>query len=350
MGIATETMLKNKIKNGVTGGTYFVFGNDGYLKKHYVDMLIDKTVSRDDDFNFIKFLPSDDLQAVYDAVIQYPFMAEKKCVVLTDYDFEHAQAKEFEKLLSLCCEKMPTTVFIYFCDDIEVSDKKNQKLQKIVDSVELSGGMAVKLDHRSEAELVMVLTAGLKKRGGTFESGAARYLIECCGQDMSTLQAELEKLSLFCGDKPVDNAMIDRVCVKSVEASVYDLYKKILSFDIKGALSLLDGLFYRKTEPIVILSAISSVFSEVFRAKAAVRAGVDMRVAAGELGYKGREFVLTRARGYSDKITDRVLDFCFDELLKADKELKGFCADPRITLEELTVRLIYILSRGEQID
>ena len=133
MAIASEQQLKANISAGNILNTYFIFGDDTYLKKNYVDKIIDKTVDRNDDFNFIRFEGECNLQEVYDAKEQFPMMSEKKCVVLMDYDFEDADKSDFEKLILLLSEPNETTVFIYWCnnfsfDVILTTEKYSSKL------------------------------------------------------------------------------------------------------------------------------------------------------------------------------------------------------------------------------
>ena len=55
MLIASEQQLKANVSNGNILNSYFIFGDDTFLKKLYVDKIIDKTVDRNDDFNFVSF-------------------------------------------------------------------------------------------------------------------------------------------------------------------------------------------------------------------------------------------------------------------------------------------------------
>ena len=107
-------MLKQSLSGGNVRNAYLIFGNDAYLKRQYVDKIIDATVSRDDVFNFVQFTDTADMQEVYDAVEQYPMMSDKKCVVLTDYDFDGASKNDFEKLTEILSAVPDTSVFIVF--------------------------------------------------------------------------------------------------------------------------------------------------------------------------------------------------------------------------------------------
>lgn len=59
---------------------------------------------------------------------------------------------------------------------------------------------------------------------------------------------------------------------------------------------------------------------------------------------------LDRAAQSLSKFDFKRLALSFEALLAADKQLKSFGADPRTVLEQLTVRLIYIIAKGESVD
>ena len=136
MAVCYEQMLASSLKSGNLLNTYFIFGDDAYLKKMYVDRIIDKTVDRDDVFNFLKFDDSASLQEVYDAKEEFPMMSDKKCVVLCDYDFEHASKSDFDKLIELLSNPIDTTVFIMWCNNLEFDFKRCDKAKKLAAAAE----------------------------------------------------------------------------------------------------------------------------------------------------------------------------------------------------------------------
>ena len=100
MAVINEDAFKARIKSESLAPVYIIFGDDGYLKKMYVEKLTKMTADKDDVFNYHRFGADCDLQEVYDAVSQLPIMADKKCVILCDYDFERCSKADFDKLLS----------------------------------------------------------------------------------------------------------------------------------------------------------------------------------------------------------------------------------------------------------
>lgn len=343
-------MLKSNIEKGSVLNTYFIFGNDAYLKKLYVDKIISRTVDISDDFNFQKFSAGCDLQDVYDAKEQFPMMAQRKCVLLTDYDFEAANKADFEKLEELLSNPCETTVFIFWCNALIGDEKKGDRLKKLIAATELGGGMAARIDHRTKADLVRLLQEGAKKRGTSFEMGVAAYLIENCSEDINVLLCELEKLCAFSNNKPITKATVDLICVKSVDASVYNLTNEIFSQNTARALKLLGELYDMRIEPMIILHTISANFVDMFRVLSAVDSGVQLADLAADFSYGNKKFVLEKCKWNLNRVNAEKLKLCFDEILSADAALKSFSAQDRIVLEELIIKLIYIIAKGEKID
>lgn len=345
-----EDELSKDISSGKLCGVYFIFGEDAYLKNYYADKIINKSYDGAPFFNLQKFEENADLQEVYDAVNQFPMMSDTKCVVLSDYDFEGCSQKEFERICALPDECVEGCTLIFKFDSVYVDEKRSAKAKKLISAVEKAEGCIVKLDHRSASRLYKMLMDGAKKRNCSLSEVCARHLVENVGEDIYILKNELDKLCSFVNGGIIDKETIDLVCSKSVESSVYDYIKEILAQNTSGAMKLLDDMFYMHIEPMTILYNASSAYVDMYRMLCAKRDGVNSGAVAKYFNYKNKAFLLDKALNNLRKFDDKKLSLSFEALLKADSELKGFTKDPRTVLEQLTVRLIYIISKGESVD
>lgn len=349
MAVLNEEQLKQDLKRKSFAPCYILFGDDPYLKKLYADRL-ESAAEGDPFFNLQRFSGSIDLQEVYDAVTQYPMMADRKCVQVVDYDFEHASQKDFDRLCLLLKEGVDTCIFVLRFDGVEF-DERRSKAKALIAAANSCGGKAVRLSHRSSSELVRVLTEGAKKRGCSMDSAVARYMLEWVGNDTGMLSNELEKVCHFAVGGTITKKTVEKVCVPSVEASVYNLTKEIFAKRLSGALTLLDDLFFTRVEPMVILYTVAASFVDIYRVLAAKAASVPRMQVAEDFAYpKNRTFVLDNAAAALKNLTNEQVQYCFDVLLWTDKSLKSTGANARVVLEEMIVRLIYILSKGEPID
>ena len=351
MPIVYEEDLRRDISSKRFAPIYLIFGDDTYLKNHYKDTLAQKSYDGDPFFNLQKFEGDCELQEVFDAVNQFPMMAERKCVVLSDFDFEHASKTDFERFVELFSNANDTCVLIVCFDNIDFDAKKGAKEKKIISAVEKANGKCAEINHRSITALVKMLSDGAKKRGCNFGEIAARHLIEISGNDLSTLQNELNKLCAFVGRGDITKETVDKIAIKSLDASVYEYVKQIFTGEVSAALKMLDEMLFMRVEPMVVLSVIASSYVDIYRAYTASLAGVPKNDIATDFKYpKNKLFLIDRATQSLKKFDGIKLRLSLQCIADADKVLKSFGAEPRTVLEQLTVKLSYILAKGESVD
>lgn len=332
----TEKALKEKLRGSATG-VYLIYGEEGYLKKIYTDKIVSKCVDKSfADFNFHTFEGDRErLPEIYDSVMAVPLMAQTTCVLVTDMPFDTFDDEGFAQLegvLSQCPEEC-ALIFVTLANN--PSGEKWNKAMSLFNKF----GFTVRFDKKTTDELLTLLESGAKKRGSAFARGAAQYMVECVGSDLSTLLNETEKLCAYAGKREITKADIDEVCVKSVEATAFEMIKALKQGRFDVAFSKLDMLFYLHTEPNMILGALVSSYADTYRAKCAVTAGKKAEYIAEHYNYHKREFNLRNGATYSAKLSLESLRECIEILARADSEIKGSGIDNRIILEQTLVNL-----------
>lgn len=350
MAVLFEETIKKDLSSGNLAPVYILFGNDSYLKKLYFDRLCDSAYGGDPFFNLLKFDRDSKLQDVYDAVMQYPMMADTKCVALTDFDIEGVSKDEFDKLCAIINEVTDGTTFVIRFDAEEFDFKKSSRAKKIITVAEKLGGKVISLNRRTLPQLAKNLTEAAKKRGCTLTDKNARYLIETAGDDLFTLKNEIDKLCAFVNSGEITKETIDFISIKTSEASVYDYVKEVLSGNVSNALKMLSTMFYSRIEPMIILYTIASTYVDLYRVYTARKVGLNNSSVADKFSYKNKAFVLDRASVHLKNIDAKKLTLSFKVLLSTDKALKSFGVDPSIILEQMTVKLSCIAVKGESLD
>ena len=172
MPVQFEETIKKDLSTGNFAPVYILFGNDSYLKKLYFDKLCDKTYDGDPFFNLTKFDGEANLQDVYDAVMQYPMMADIKCVAITDYDIDGSSKDDFDKLCALIREQTQGTTIVIRFDALDFDFKKSTRAKKLMSDAEKQGGKVIALNRRNIANLAKTLTDAAKKsRRPLFKGG-----------------------------------------------------------------------------------------------------------------------------------------------------------------------------------
>jgi len=341
--IVSEQELIKDISEKKFSNVYLLFGNDTYLIEYYSKKLSSLTCTGDPFFNLQKFENGASLQEIYDAVKQYPMMADSKCVVLSDFDYKKAEKSEFDKLCNLIGEVEDGCVLLLVFNSMEFDAKREAKPKKLVSLVEKSGGKVVCLDHRDKYKLSKMLINGAAKRNCELASVEANYLVDTVGEDISLLKNELDKLCAFVQNGKITKETIDNVCIKSVESTVFNYAKFISNGELSKALAALDEMFFMRIEPLVILHTVSSVYIDMYRVLATEKSGISLKDLASDFDYKSKMFLLDKAKLNLKRFDVNKLDKSFECLLNADKTLKSFSCDDRQLLEKLTVKLTMIL-------
>lgn len=346
----SEKSLKQSLESGAILPVYVIVGNDSFLKTQAKDRIVKAAIGEDDGFNLVTFENDCNLEILYNELSSCSFTSDKKCVVLSDYDVDKCSKNEFDSLLELAGTKYETSVFIIYFDAIVYDSKKSSKIKELMKAAESVGGSSVILDHRTKEELVRQLVASAKKRNCTLSPTNAGYLIDVCSTDINTLLNELAKLCLYVKQGEITKEIIDSVAVKSVEASIFDLSKKIIAGDTVGAMNLLDDLLFMRVTAESVVYQIAQSFVDLYRASAAKKHGVAAESIAADFKMINTSFRLKNAAYQLKKYDDNKIKLSFDAIIDAEREIKSYSADKRIVVEKLIVRLIYIMKTGEALD
>lgn len=345
----TENELKLQLKSGNLAPCYMIFGEEHYLIRNYVEKAVSVAVDSFPEFNIGRFDGKTPIQEVYDAVQSFPMMAPRKAVTLCDYPFDKVPAAESNKLLEMLSDMPATTVLVLWFETVEINHKKpGDKFSKLIKAVREAGGEVCYLGRKQESEIMKMLQSGAARRKCRMDATTARYMIETCSDDLGTLINELEKLCLYIGeDGNITRETVDKVCSRSVEASVYNVSKAVLRGDLQGACRLLDDLFYMNTDPQYILTFLSSAYIDIYRCFAARSKGQRNEVIAREFGYGNLAFRLNDAERNMRKFSEKQITESLKCLAKCDKAVKGSRFDGRTALEKTLVELTVIAQRKD---
>ena len=340
-----EETLKKHIKSGEFMRLYIIYGNEGYLKQHYANTICSKSVSKDfEDFNLKKLDGKDtSLNEIYDCTSSFPMMSDYTCTLVKDYPlntFIGDRGKVDEDFLNVISDIPESSILVFWMDVTEV-DEKNSKWSKVLKLFD-EYGASVKIDKRSRSALEKLLISSAAKKDCTLSRDTAYYMINLVGEDMSTLQNELNKVCAFVNSGEITRKHIDETVIISVEAKIFQLSRMIVKGEADSAFENLANLFKLREEPVVISSVLSKAFVDMYRVKAAKEKGLSYKTLGDDFpsSYKGRGFVLDNASsdaaGYSLSQLKEALNLLSD----ADRRLKSTGEDSRIILEELVLRLL----------
>lgn len=346
MSAITETELKKQIRSNELDNLYFIYGNESYLKKHYLDLLVKKSVDKNfKDFNLHIFDGKGiDMKAVALAVEAMPMMSDKTCVVLKDIKPTELGDNGKETLLSIVSDIPETCMVIICCLTVEAEGKGWKELISAFDK----NGTTVRLDKLSRQDLVRYVIKGASSRGLEIDVPLADYFVSIVGDSMTNVLNELEKVCANSKDGKIKKENIDAVTVKTAEIKIFELSKNLVSGNSDKAYAILDSLIKQREEPISILATIITAYVDMYRAKVAVSGGHRAEEMAQVFNYGKSDFRLKNGAKNASKLSVSALRDSLEVLAQADEKLKSTTIDGRLILEETIIKL-FLLANGEKV-
>ncbi len=341
-----EQTLKGQIKENKFETSYLIYGEEAYLKQYYANLIASKCVSPDmEGFNLRKFDAenNNDIQELIEATDTLPVFSEHTCTLMKNFALDgfYSQDKAlFEDWLKNMSE---TTVAVFWQDTTEINPKKNAKWKSVISLFEKYGAVLC-LDGMDRNALAKTVAGGLKKRGKDIDRTTAFYLIDTVGDDLNILLNEVDKLANYAAGNAVTKADIDSVCIKSLEASVFDLSKSLVNRNLSRSLHILNKLFEDKEKPEMILGALCGNFIDMYRVKLSLSSGKSADYLKAFYNYKNTEFKLRNAQRDCARIELNSLKKCIELLSQADWRIKLRTSDEKIVLEKLVTELYHTIT------
>lgn len=342
MATLTEQEFKKQLSSGDLPQVCLIFGDEDYLKKHYASQLEKKSVDEAmASFNLHRINgESFVFDELYQAVQSMPFMSDYSCVTVKDLNVEKMPKDEFELLLDLLGDPNECCVLLFRMDSVELDDKKD-KTKTFIEAVDRVGTV-LRLDKMKGTQLLKLLEGGAAKRGCVMSRDVSSYLANRVGDDLNTLLNELEKLCFYKGEGEITRRDVDAICTRSLDASIFDLSKALVSGTAQQAFNILNDLLAQKEKPVVILGTLINAYVDMYRAQVALSSGEAVDAAADVFNYRRSAFRLKNAARNSADMSLEQIRNCLDILADADTRIKSTALDERRILEELMLRLMLI--------
>ena len=327
--------LRNDLKKGLRQ-FYFIAGNDSFLVDNCLRLIKEKV---DGETARIDFSEAD-TETVEEQLTTYSFM--NKLLVIDNFrasEYSGEKKKLYEELIG----DIPSTLTVAV---ILLSDDSRFRLPKAAENMaESAEDSAIVSCMKKERQQLYPYIKRMAELSGSDISGeAASVLIDLCGDDLQTLNGQIQKLAAASGYKEIKEPVIRRMCPRTTEENVFSFLRSVERGNDREAVKLLDEMLETENEPVRVLAAIANSFVNIARVKAANEYGVRRERLEEEFGYKKGDRALgvaySNERRYSREKIDRIIELLND----TDRKLKSSAADKRIILEQSMVRLSLIAS------
>lgn len=341
-----EADFKKAIEQGALSGTYLLYGAEKYTMLQSVEKVVRKFMAAGfSDFNLQRFDGNDvDADAVEAALDALPFLAEQKCVTLSDLNADGLSANELEQYCNMIRNLPESSIFIIYLPVIELGKRLSAKWKQLF-SIPGNHLTTVEYKRKSNADLEKYLIMFAEKRGCTLSRDLAKRILFLCGTDLQNLSHEIGKLCGYAKSGTITREQVDAVVTNNVEMQVFALSDAIIAGEYEKAYHIVDNLLGQNEEPVMIVAMLSSAYVNLYRVKCMLQSGKSVMDLTSAFEYKGKEFMLRHAEQDSSRFSLAVLRESLDLLLEADLALKGGAGSSRdemkrVVLEELIAKLL----------
>ncbi len=340
------------LKKGAPEGCYLFFGEEDYLKRHCLTKTRDAVLDGVGDvFNHVVLdgsesgFSADDIAA---SALALPVFAERKLIEVHGMPLTKLSESNTEKLcdaLDTATECGYNTLIIYTePDEFDAgTEKAPSKLLKTLDG-HLS---AVAFPKESPQRLKMWAQKHFHSEKIMADAELCALIIEISGRDMYALTGEINKLCAYIHAEGRDKLLrsdIDSVCSKNAEIGAFDFANAMLDGNTARAYSILRTMKQNREEPIIILAAISKVYTTLCVVKSLAVSGASQREVSSRAKiheYQAGLYMRIASR-CSEKMLARAVELCYE----TDIKLKSLPADGYMLIDRL-VGLLGSLRMGE---
>lgn len=257
--------LKQDIQSKNIRKLYFIYGDEAYLKEYYRDALMNAVLDETfREFNLQVFDgKSLSPEQLTNAIESYPAMAERRVVVVKDLDPYKPPAAFQPVLTDILCDLPDYVCLIFYFDIVEFKPDKRMKLHGILEK----SACFAEFSHLEGRELIDWIRRHVNALHKKIDDETCEHLLFLCGNSMTNLLTEIEKVCAFSTLDHITTYHIDQVCTRVLDAVIFDLTDAIANGQFEHAISIFQELIAQKNDEIQIFSSILRHMQRLYASK-----------------------------------------------------------------------------------
>lgn len=276
--------LKKDLSEGNPGQLYLLYGEETYLRDYYLGKLRDRLLSGGmGEFNLHEIKAKDmSPHALEEAVDCLPMMGERTLIMVTDYDLFKANEKDREQYIRIVSQLPDYCCVVFLYDLIEYKGDARTKLAAALKQ----HGTLVNFVRQDQGDLVDWVRRRFKALGKDIDSRLALDLIFLCGDLMTNLIGEIEKIGAYSKQKHITKADIEAVATPQLDAVVFRMTDAIGEGSFDKAAAVLGELYQMQEPPIKIMWSLGRQMRQLYSARLALEQGRGASYVASLWGIK----------------------------------------------------------------
>ena len=196
--------------------------------------------------------------------------------------------------------------------------------------------------HKQTAPTGQGLSQWIKQtaqtKGSSISPPAIQAIAEMVGNDLWTLDRELEKLSLYAAGRDIGESDVRALVPYAQEANIFAAVDSIMDGRPGNALSLLTQLMQEGREPLYIIAMIERQLRLIALARDLTERGVVQPELGRRMGANS-DFVVRKTLGQARRMSMAEISRKYQRVLESDLAIKQGRLDAAVSLELLVADL-----------
>lgn len=257
--------IKTDLKEKSYKNLYVFFGDEDYLKKLYINKMKNAIVNKSfKEFNLIELEAKNITTDIFiNSIESCPMFCDKKLVIIKDFNL-YKPPLEFKEILpQILCDLPEYTCLVFYYETIKYAPDKKMKIYKIINTQASINEFCA----MSEGEIIPILKKHTNKYGKQIDTETCRYLLFLCGNSMTNLFTEIDKAISYTNFEQVRKSDIENVCIKTLDAVVFDIADNISKMNFESAILILRELIAQKNSEVTLFSTVQKHIQKIYCTK-----------------------------------------------------------------------------------
>jgi DNA polymerase-3 subunit delta len=312
--------LTRQIKEKTIGSLYLFHGEEAYLRTHSLALLQKELVPEGaEGFNLHRLDGKGlSLKELSDITEGVPFLAERKLVVVDDFDLMGIPKGDRDDWVGFLGGIPDSCCLVFAYVTIPYKPDGRSKIQTALSKY----ACIVEFNEQEDGQLINWIVRRFKAGGKEISRELCRDFIFRCGRNMSALIGEIGKIAAYNEDVSITWETIEEVTEPVLEAISFDLTDAIADGSIRKAANILQTLQWMREPPEALLGLVGKTMRGLYAARLAIDTGRSGRDVIAICGYSPK-YPVHKLMSAAEK---RRIDWFREALLavrQADAMLKG---------------------------
>lgn len=308
---------------------YLIYGVDKYLIDKEIDKIIKK--NKIDNNSIIKYsLNEDNIDNILEDANTFNLFSDTKLIIVNDANiFTSSNDILTDKIINYLNNYNDKSYLVFTLLSDKIDNRK--KITKVMSDK----GNVIDL-NKKEVDTNYIISY-LKENGYQINMSDARMILNKVGNNLFSINNELDKLMLFkLEDKVIDKNSIDLLINENIDSSLFALVDSITNKDKDKMLKLYHECLL-ESDPIMIINMLANKYILLYQVKRLISDGYSDDKIAKELEVHPYPVKLARNMCYSYSVKE-ILDIIL-KLANLDKDIKLGNVNGEVGLEFLLLSI-----------